>query len=287
MAGELGILVGVAHSLLALTYVCGVLMQTLPIPRPSWKAWGPVMMWDALIGELALATLGVVQLGANSLSNLMGETFAGPFSSATASYALIMAQLVPIDVAIFMLTSAVSATVIFAPVAELLARMLGPAASWVTSAIILSTLMLIINFLPKIWLTVYTLGTVFWAIPFRLGRQVATYFMASSIVFAIGLPPMPYIALWLEGLIGYEGFVRPLQDSLAQVQANPITNVIAAGQFMAALPSALGNLVAAIIISLIVFPIVYLFILTAITRSLAKAIGGSAGGPMISRFVLT
>lgn len=281
---EFGLLIGLSHSLLALTYVCGVLMQTLPVPRPSWKAWGPTLMWDALIGELALASLSAVQLAVNGLSNVLGTTFVGPFSSSSLSFGLIIGQLVAIDSAIFLLTSAISATVVLAPVAELLARMLGPAASWVTGAIILwSALVLIAGLFPKIWVSVYALGVCLFAIPFRLGRQAATYFMASSIVLAIGLPPMPYMALWLEGYIGYQGFLKPIQDAAAQVQTNPLMIT----QLMNTLPSALGNLIAAVVIALIVFPIVYLFILTAITRSLAKVIGGSAGGPMITKFVLT
>lgn len=284
MTGELGTLVGLTYSLLFLTYVSGVFIQTLPIPKRDWKVWGPVLMVDSLLGTVALGTLSAVQIAVNAISNLLGTTLTGPFTSPTASFALIMSQLIALDSAIFLLISTVSATVVLAPVAEILARMLGPCASWVTGAITLwSMIILIINLFPKIWLTIYTLGICFFAVPFRIGRSIASYFMSSSIVLAIGLPPMPSIALWLEGYIGYQGSVKPFQEIIAQVQTNPLLIV----QLIATIPSALGNLMAAVVIALIIFPLVYLFMLTAIARSLARLIGGSSGGPMLTRFILT
>lgn len=282
MTGEIGTLMGLAHSLLLLTYIFGVLMQTLPVPKRDWKAWGPTMMWDACIGELALGMLSAVQLAVGAISDLLGASLSGPFTSPTVSFGLIMAQLAMIDTAIFLI-SAVSATVVLGPVAEILARMLGPCASWLTSAIILwSTLILIINLFPRIWLTIYTLGICFFAIPFRIGRQIGSYLMSTSIVLAIGLPPMPSIALWLEGYLGYQGFLKPFQEIITQVQSNPL--LIA--QLLASIPSAVGSLMAAIVIALIVFPVIYLFFLTVIARSLAKLLGGSSGGPTLTRFIL-
>ena len=241
-------------------------------------------MWDACIGELALGTLSAIQLAVNVISNLLGTTFAGPFTSPATSFAIIMAQLVPINTAIFLLISALSATVVLAPVAELLARMLGPCASWVTGAITLwSMIIIVINLFPKIWLVLYTLGICFFAVPFRIGRKLACYLMSSSIVLAIGLPPMPSIALWLEGYIGYQGFVEPFQEIITQIQTNPLLIT----KLITTIPSLLGNLVAAIIIALIIFPLLYLFMLTAIARGLAKLIGESSGGPMLTRFILT
>jgi len=284
LSGEFGTMIGVAYSLPFLTYVSGVFIQTLPIPKRDWKAWGPILMWDALLAELALGTLSAVQLAVTAISDLIGTTFAGPFTSPTASFALIMSQLVALDSAIFLLISAVSVTVVLGPVAEILARMLGPCASWVTGAITLwSMIILVINLFPKIWLSLYTLGICFFAVPFRIGRNLASYLMSSSIVLAIGLPPMPHFAIWLESYIGFQGSVKPFQDILAQIQTNPLLIV----QLIATIPSALGNLMASVVIALIIFPLVYLFMLTAIARGLAKLIGGSSGGPMLTRFILT
>jgi len=283
MAGETGLLLGLAHALASLTYVFGVLMQTLPIPRREWKAWGPTLMWDACIAEVAIGTVAAVQLAVSAISNLLGSSFGGPFTSPNLSFSLILAQLVMIDVATVLLISAVSATVVFAPVAEILSRILGSAVSSCTAAIIVwSTIKVITALFPGLWLVIYEVGLCFYSIPFRIGRRLASYFMSSSIVMAIGLPPMPSMAIWLEGYIGYQAFAIELQNILGQMQRNPL----AAVELIGLLPLALGNLMAAIIIALIVFPIAYLFILSVIARSLANVLGGASAGPAPSIFVL-
>jgi len=144
-------------------------------------------------------------------------------------------------------------------------------------------MIIVINLFPQIWLSLYTFGICFFAIPFRIGRSLASYFMSSSIVLAIGLPPMPSISLWLEGYIGYQGSVKPFQDIISQVQTNPLLIL----QLIATIPVAIGNLLASIVIALIIFPLVYIFMLTTIARGLAKLIGGSSGGPTLTRFILT
>lgn len=280
---ETGTLLGLAHSLAALTYVLGVLIQTLPVPKPAWKAHGPMLLWDACVAELSIGIVSMVQLAVDAISNLLKTTVPGPFNSSAASFALIISQLVMIDTAIFLLISALSATVVLGPVAEILARMLGPIGSWCTMAIVLwSTIYVVIQFFPAIWLTLYHTGICFFAIPFRIGRQLGAYFMSGSIVLAIGLPLAPSFAIWLEGYIGYQGFLAQFQEIVSQIESNPL----AITELISNIPSAIGSLMAAIIISLIVFPVAYIFILSAVSKGLAKLIGGSAG-PTLSSFVLS
>jgi hypothetical protein len=269
---ENGVLVGLAFGLAQLLFALGVLMQTLPVPRQEWKIWGPTMMWDACMVELALGTLSAVQLGAKALSDLIGSAYSAPIQHPGIVFGLIMAQLVAIDTAALLLISAVSATVVLAPVADLLSRMLGSGVSWVTSAIVIwSIIALILKLLPDLWLTLYTVGICFYALPFRIGRRIATGLMASSIVLAVGLPLMPSLALWLEGYIGFQGAINPIEKAVAEVQANPLAII----HLIYSLPAAFGNLIGSVIIALVVFPTVYIALLSVISGSLARAIGGS------------
>jgi len=279
---ETGTMLGLAHSLAVLTYIFGVLIQTLPLPKHEWKAHGPDLLWDACVSELAIGVVSTIQLAVNALSSLLQSTIPGPFNSSTASFAVVMSQLVMIDAAIFLLISAVNATVVLVPIAEILARMLGSISNACTMAIVLwSTIYIVIQLFPAVWLTLYELGICFFAMPFRIGRKLGSYLMSGSIVLAVGLPLMPSLAIWLEGYIGYQGFLAQFQEIMCQIQSNPL----AVAKLIELLPLAIGNLMAAVVIALIIFPLVYMFMLSAISKGLARLMGGSSG-PTLTRFVL-
>ncbi|MCP8308876.1 MAG: hypothetical protein H3Z53_11295 [archaeon] len=280
----IGTLLGLAHALAGMTYVAGTLMQSLPVPKREWKAWGPVMMWDATIAELGIATVSIMQLIVDIISNLIRAELAGPFSSPSVSFLAITSQLVSFDAAIFILISIVNSTIVLAPVAELLVKILGLPVQIVTTAIIIwSIIHIIIGLFPNLWLVLWETGLVFFAIPFRIGRKFASYLMASAIVLAIALPIMPSIALWLEGHLSYELLFGRFQDIVNQVQSNPLALL----QLIPLLATSVADLLGAMVIALVIFPFVYLFILSMIIRSLANAFGGSASGPIFSEFVVT
>jgi len=152
----------------------------------------------------------------------------------------------------------------------------------VTSAIILwAIIALVISLFPKIWLWSYVIGVCFYALPFRLGRGLGAYLMASSIIIAVALPILPSLALLFQGFIGYEGSFRGLADLASQITTNPL----AIPTIIASLPQALATLMAAVIISLIVFPIAYLFALSLLIRSATNLIGGSSLMPTSSFFL--
>lgn len=276
---ELGLLIGLAHGLTALTYVLGVLVQTLPIPKAEWKAWGPIMMWDAVIAEIAIGLVYAVQLGVAYVFNIIQTSFSIPLNP-TVSYALITAQLVSIDAAVVLLISALSATVVLAPVAELFSRMLGSVVSWVTNAIILWTVIYaIIGIIPRVWLILYEVGIVFYALPFRLGRRFGAYLMGGSITAATSIPLLPSLAIQLEAYLGYELALKQFQDAVNSVISNPL----AVGQLLASIPTLIAGILQAVVIALIMFPISYLFAVSVIAKSLSNALGGSSGS---GRFAL-
>lgn len=270
---DIAVPIALVYALAAFNYSLGALFRTLPIPRQEWRAYGPMLMWDGTVSLFAISSISSVQLLLNWLSTLLNQSFPGPFSSSTVSFALIMSQLVLIDTTLFVIVTVVSGTVVLAPVAELLSRFFGPSVFWVTSAIILwSIILLVISLFPRIWLWSYVIGVCFFALPFRLGRRLGAYLMAAAIVISVALPILPSLAITFEGLVGYEGAFRNLIDLASQINKNPL----AIPMIMASLPQTMAVLIAAVVLSLIVFPIAYLFAVSLLVQSAARLLGGSA-----------
>jgi len=270
---DVAVLIAFIYALIAFSYSLGSLFQALPLPRPEWKAYGPMLMWDSTVSLFAISSISAVQLLMNWLSNSLNETFPGPFSSSTASFALIISQLALVDTTLILIVAGVSSTVLLEPVGEALSRMFGPAIFWATTAIILWTIIqIVISLFPRIWLWSYVLGVSFYALPFRLGRRLGAYIMTSSITLAVSLPILPSLAIQFEGLIGYEGAFRNLADLASQITTNPL----AIPTMITSLPQVLAALVAGMIISLVIFPLAYLFALSLLARSAASLIGGSS-----------
>lgn len=283
MSEFVGTFLGLSYGLSALTWSLGILVQTMPVPRKEIRVWGPCLMMDSVISLFALGSVNLVQILMRWVSEMLNQSVGSPFNNPSIAMVTILSQLTMLDTALLLLISAVSATIVLAPVASALSSMFSHSLTWVTTAIILWLIIQwILMVLPRVWVTAYTLGIVFFAIPFRIGRKLGTLLMATSIVLAIGLPLMPSIAIWLEGNFGYENSLRPLQDLLSQVQQNPLTIV----NLVATLPSIIGNLLVAVIISLLIFPFAYIFILSVLARSLSNVLGGAASGPSLSSFTI-
>jgi len=280
---EIAVLVALVYALSAFTYSLGAVFRTLPVPRAEWRAYGPMLTWDASISLFAISSLSAVQLFMTWLSSLLNQSFPGPFSSSAASFGIITSQLALVDTTLTLIVAVVSSTVVLSPVAEVLSRMFGPAIFWTTSAIILwAMIALVISLFPKLWLWSYVIGVCFYALPFRLGRRLGAYLMASSIVVAVALPILPNLALQFQAFIGYEGSFRGLENLASQIQTNPL----AIPTIIASLPQTMATLMAAVIISLIVFPVAYLFALSLVVRSAVNLIGGGSSLIPTSSFFL-
>jgi len=271
---EVGVLLAIPLVLSGLTYNIGVSFLTLPLPR-RWRAYGPLLMSDAMVSLFAVSSISAIQLLMVWLSGLVDESFGGPFSSSVAAFAVIESQLTLIDTSLVLIVAAVSSTVVLAPVAEILARMMGPAVTSVTTAIILwAIIQIALSLFPRVWLLGYAVGLAFFSLPFRLGRSVGAYLMSTSIVVSIALPLLPSLALYLEGMIGWETSFRNLTSLGSQLQTNPL----AIPSLIASLPSMLAGLIAALIVALIVFPVAYLFMMSLLIRRVTVLIGGSSVG---------
>lgn len=279
MVGEL---LALGHSLAWFTYVLGVLFQTLPLPRRSLKAWGPTLMVDAVIAELALASVGLVESLVSWISQTIQTALGSPLNP-TASFVLILTELASMDAALISILVLISSVPELGLIASTVNNLLNPALTVVTSAIILwIILQFLASFLPSIWFTTYVLGLVFYALPFRIGRRLGSYLLSSSIVLTIAIPLMPSLAMSLQNLLGYKLLIQPLQDGLSSLQANPFEIFNMAFTLATAIP----RIIAAVVISLTIFPPIFLFMLSTLIRGLANAIGGAASGPMIQSFTI-
>lgn len=279
-----GAMIGLAHSLAMLTYFLGCMIQLLPVPWKGLRAHAPQLMMDGLVAELATSSVGLVPLVVQWVSDIIQQGFDTPFSTQPAATALIVSQLVALDASLLFLISALSTSVVLAPVASALSNMLGPLLMAVTvSLIIWMIVQVITGFLPSIWLSLYFAGVVFLAIPFRIGRSLGSTMMASSIVLVVMLPIMPSIAIWFEAMLGYEGAIRPVEEIIEKSKANPMDFL----KLIPQLPLSLASLMAAVVLALVAFPFGYLLILSMVARSLASLLGGNSVGPSLSSFVLT
>ncbi len=279
-----GAMIGLALSLSTLSYTCGVLFQTLPLPWRSLKAHGPALMMDGVTSQIAILTIGLVQSLIQWISNLLQQSIGAPFNTSTNAMTVIVTQLSTLDASLFLLIATLSTTVILAPVASALSSILGPILTWTTVALIVWLIVqAILVFLPTIWITLYTLGVVFLAIPFRIGRRLGSTMMATSLTLIIMLPFMPSLAIWLEGNLGYESALQPIEDIIAKSKSNPFMLLALIPQ----LPVSLASLMVSVVLSLVIFPFAYFFVVSMVARSLASLLGSNASGPSISSFVLT
>ncbi|GEM_PF-2920568 len=279
-----GSMIGLAHSLAVLAYFLGIMMQTLPIPWKSIRAYGPMLMWDAVVAEIATATIGLVQILVLWVSNLLQQSIDAPFTTSSNAMAIIISQLSALDSSLFVLIATLSASVILAPVASALSSILGPILTWTTVALIVWLIVQsILGFLHTIWISLYTLGVIFLAIPFRLGRRLGSTMMATSIVLIIMLPFMPSLAIWLEGNLGYHSAIQPIEDIIAKSKGNPLKLL----KLIPQLPVSVASLMVSVVLSLVIFPFAYFFIVSMVARSLASLLGSNAAGPSVSSFVLT
>lgn len=280
MQGEL---LAVGHSLAALLYVLGVLVQTLPIPYGAIKAHGPQLMRDGVISEIAILSVSLVTLLVSWVSQMFSTAVQMPVGPDTA-FGIIIAQLSAIEVSILLLIGFVSSTVILAPLAFAISSITSSILTFVTVALIIWLIVKAISgIIIASWLSFYIFGLVMFALPFRIGRGVGAMFMAASLVAVIAIPIMPSVAVWLQGSLGSTTALSPIDDTISKIRNNP--NPLLVVRLITQIPEMIGNLMVSVVVSLVLFPFAYLLIVSMVSRSVARLLGGSSG-TSVSSFVL-
>lgn len=280
MQGEL---LAVGHSLAALLYVLGVLVQTLPIPYASIKAHGPQLMKDGVISEIAILSVSFVTLIVSWISQMFSTAVQMPVSP-DAAFGIIIAQLTAIEISILLLIGFVSSTVILAPLAFAISSVTSSILTFVTVALIIWLIVKAISgIIISSWLSFYIFGLVMFAFPFRIGRSLGAMLMAASIVAVIMVPIMPSVAVWLQGSIGYNTALAPIDNTVSKIKNNP--NPLLVVRLITQIPEMIGNLMVSVVVSLILFPFAYMFVISMISQSVARLLGGSSS-TSVSSFVL-
>jgi len=280
MQGEL---LAVGHSLAALLYVLGVLVQTLPIPYASIKAHGPQLMKDGVISEIAILSVSFVTLIVSWISQMFSAAVQMPVGP-DAAFGIIIAQLSAIEISILLLIGFVSSTVILAPLAFAISSITSSILTFVTVALIIWLIVKAISgIIISSWLSFYIFGLVMFALPFRIGRSFGTMLMAASIVAVIMVPIMPSVAVWLQGSIGYNTALAPIDNTVSKIKNNP--NPLLVVRLITQIPEMIGNLMVSVVVSLVLFPFAYMFVISMISQSVSRLLGGSSG-TSVSSFVL-
>lgn len=280
MQGEL---LAVGHSLAALLYVIGVLVQTLPIPYASIKAHGPQLMKDGVISEIAILSVSIVTLLVSWISQMFSTAVQMPVGP-DAAFGIILAQLTAIEISILLLIGFVSSTIILAPLAFAISSITSSILTFVTVALIIWLIVKAISgIIVASWLSFYIFGLVMFAFPFRIGRSVGAMFMAASIVAVIAIPIMPSVAIWLQGSLGSETALSPIDNTISKIKKNP--NPLLVVRLITQIPEMIGNLMVSVVVSLILFPFAYLLVVSMISQSVARLLGGSSS-TSVSSFVL-
>lgn len=276
-------MIGLANSLAILTYFLGCMIQLLPIPWKGLRAHGPQLMMDGIVAQIAAGSILLVQLLVQWFNGLLQQNLGSPFMGETGAMALILSQLTALDASLFLLISVLSTTVVLAPIAYTLSNMFGPILTVTTVALIVWLIVqAVIGFLPSIWISFFTLGVVFLAIPFRIGRQLGSTLMASSMTAMIMLPMMPSMAIWLESYLGYDTALKPVEEIIEKTKTNPLEFL----NLLAQLPLSVAGLMVSVVVALVLFPFAYLLIISIVTKSLSGLLGGSSVGPSMSSLVL-
>ncbi|QIW23263.1 hypothetical protein EWF20_03305 [Sulfolobus sp. S-194] len=177
-----------AQILASLTYSLGALFYALPIPVYGVKKWGPRMITDSIYIVVWITIYTVVLSLMQQLLTLLGASWSSYFQwlYAVENYDIIQYEIIE---AIINAMQYVSGT--FAPF-MLFTFLLSMATSFIEFLTIISQMIYQYSGL------FIAMGILLMAIPFRIGRAIGASFIASSIVFYIGLPYLPIFLTQLD-----------------------------------------------------------------------------------------
>lgn len=257
----------------ALSYI----LWTAPLPK-RWKLLAYQLYSDAVIINVLVFSISLVQIAVTSISKMLSLNLSGPMQAPLVSFASIMLQLGSLLAGILSIIVLAAS----AGAGDAAGRILGFAGQIVVGDMILwSTIYLAIILVLKYWTLLYAIGIVFYSIPFRLARKVGSTIMASSCVLVICLPLLPDFALALEWIIGFQPTLESFLSTIQQ--PNPLAIIPAF--WTVQVYRAIVQILAGMILALMIFPIIYLWILSKIIRRLSELIGGYARELDLARWI--
>lgn len=265
----------VAFALAGLTYYLAGLMMTLP--KEEWVAWGSIMRNDSIIAMVAIGSVSAIQILLEFVQNMVSESAGSALISPNQAIAGILAQLITLDALLVGIVAIVSAVPVLAGFSIVLGHITGPAISTVTGSILLWTsVQILTQIIPTLFLTLFSIGLVMWSMPFRIGRQAGSTMMALSMVLFIGLPLAAPSAVWLQNQVINSGEMDQLIQTIQSLDPKILSPHFATDLITKKLAEYLTRVIGGIIVAFIVFPILYFALLGLFTKAIANLIGGSA-----------
>ena len=174
----------IAYNLALLSYSLGVLLLASPIPSKSVKGWGIKLISDSLMTAVLISSMTVIQgIGAYVLK-ILDVSWEGFF---TWLYVRTLAL-----ISFYTVLTQISSYLKYVELA-FLSSPVGYVASLISlSFTSLRTIYVLSSVIYMFKDKLAVLGVLLYSLPFRVGKNAGSFFIAASIVMFIGFPLMPY-----------------------------------------------------------------------------------------------
>ncbi|MET1100927.1 MAG: carboxypeptidase-like regulatory domain-containing protein [Pyrodictiaceae archaeon] len=185
-----------AMSLSVLTYYIGILLIALPVPMYSVKKWGYTLIEDGLVSALLIMLTGFILSTINYLSTLLG---------ASKNVFMDFVMLKEDEILLVLVTLRGIASLLGLASLGFVSAFFTPIISITTMSISLLTALTVIAVLAFNYAGFFiSLGSMLYALPFRIGRTAGATLIAFTVVFNIGLPLLPqWFSLFEESMVYY------------------------------------------------------------------------------------
>ena len=178
-----------ASNLALLTYIIGILVLALPIPYKNLKKWGMLLIIDSISTAVLISIYGILLHLGDYILNLIGYSWSNFINWLVARTAMLLTLFGTLSY-ISSFFKSVYALIISSPI--------NLALTYISMAL---SALKIIYFLA---LTIYSLkdklmllGILLYSLPFRIGKGIGAFLIASSIVMYVGFPLLPAFTTYL------------------------------------------------------------------------------------------
>ncbi len=176
-------LLTLAVALASLTYAIGALIFGLPIPYRPLKRWGPRLMADAVAAMIIVSSLGILLWLSDRVMEIVGVTWGNFYDWIAVRFTVLLAVYGGLQYVSTLLRS--SGLEVFLPIVS-------GTVSAVSAALTgLRLIFFVALALQRLRYYFVVLGSVFYSIPFRIGRSVGATMISIGLVAYIAMPALP------------------------------------------------------------------------------------------------
>lgn len=176
-------LLTLAVALASLTYAVGALILGLPIPYRPIKRWGPRLMADAIGTIVLVSSLGILLWLSDRIMSMLGISWGEFYDWMAVRFTVLLAVYGGLQYASTLLKS--SGLDVFIPIVS-------GTVSAVSAALTgLRVIFFVALALQRLRYYFIVLGSVFYSIPFRIGRSVGATMISIGLVAYVAMPALP------------------------------------------------------------------------------------------------